>query len=58
MKQKDPIYNDDFIITIDEFLGRLEAFEKNKQLQKSLLNKNNILNFPKHVSFQKMEARM
>lgn len=58
MKEKEFIYNDDFSITADEFLAKIEALEKNKIIQQSLLNKDNVLTFPKNVSLQAMEARL
>lgn len=50
MEEKAFIYNDDFSVTGDEFLTKLEAFEKNKIIQQSLLKKDNILTFNKYVS--------
>lgn len=58
MEEKNYTYNNDFSITCEEFLSRLEALEKNRQLQRSLLNKNNIITFPKHVSIQTLETRL
>lgn len=51
-------YNDDFSITADEFLSQLEALECNRELQKKLLAKTNILKFPQNVPVQKMETRL
>jgi hypothetical protein len=58
MKKENQYYQDDFTITADEFLSRLEVIEKNRIIQQSLLRKNNVITFPKNVPIQKVEARI